>query len=316
LPRVVDPNVLVGTETADDAGIYRLSDDVALVQTVDFFPPVVDDPFAYGQIAAANALSDVYAMGGEPRTALNLVGFPDNKLPLELLGEILRGGAERCAAAGCVVIGGHTVRDAEIKFGLAVTGVVHPQRFWSNAGARPGDRLILTKALGTGLVTTAAKGQKCPPEALAAAIASMIMLNRDAAAVLRHFTPHGVTDVTGFGLAGHGLEMALGSRVTLRFHLADLPLLTKVDELIVGRFFNRASKSNRAFVADRLAAEGTPDAVREEALYDPQTSGGLLVSLPAEEAEAAVAALQAAGYAAACIIGEVLPQQEHALLIR
>lgn len=316
MPRVVDPNVLVGTETADDAGIYRLSDDVALVQTVDFFPPVVDDPFIYGQIAAANALSDVYAMGGAPKTALNLVGFPDAKLPLELLGEILRGGAERCAAAGCVVIGGHTVRDAEIKFGLAVTGLVHPRQIWTNAGARPGDRLVLTKALGTGLVTTAAKGQKCPPEALAAATASMTMLNRDAAEVLRRFTPHAVTDITGFGLAGHGLEMALGSHVTLRFSLADLPLLPNVDELIAGRFFNRASKSNRAFVADRLAAEGTPDAVREEAIYDPQTSGGLLVSLPAEETAAAVTALRDVGCAAACIIGEVLPEQDRALLVR
>src|SRR5436309_7551727 len=155
LPTMPDPNLLVGTETHDDAGVYRLTDDIALVQTLDFFPPVVNDPFVYGQIAAANALSDVYAMGGVPKTALNLVGYPDDKLGLEWLGEILRGGAERCAEAGAVVVGGHTVRDAEIKFGLSVTGIVHPQHVWTNAAARPGDRLVLTKALGTGFVTTA-----------------------------------------------------------------------------------------------------------------------------------------------------------------
>src|SRR6266566_3817929 len=184
LPAAHDPNLIVGTQTHDDAGVYRLAPDLAIVQTIDFFPPVVDDPFVYGQVAAANALSDVYAMGGQPKTALNLVGYPDDKLSLDWLGEILRGGAERCTEAGAVVLGGHTVRDAEIKFGLAVTGVVHPQRVWTNATARPGDWLVLTKALGTGFVTTAHKANDCPEETFRAACASMVQLNaigRDAA---------------------------------------------------------------------------------------------------------------------------------------
>src|SRR6266581_6376098 len=177
LPAERDPNLIVGTETHDDAGVYRLTDDLALVQTVDFFAPVVDDPFIYGQIAAANALSDVYAMGGAPRTALNLVGYPDDKEDLDWLGEILRGGAERCQAAGTVVVGGHTVRDAEIKFGLAVTGIIHPQRIFTNAAARPGDKLVLTKALGTGFITTAAKANDCPEDVFKAACAGMVQLN-------------------------------------------------------------------------------------------------------------------------------------------
>src|SRR5436309_7815176 len=177
LPTMPDPNLLVGTETCDDAGIYRLTDDLALVQTIDFFPPVVDDPFIYGQIAAANALSDVYAMGGAPRTALNLVGYPDDKEDLDWLGEILRGGAERCQAAGAVVVGGHTVRDAEIKFGLAVTGIIHPQKIVTNANAKPGDKLVLTKALGTGFITTAHRNRACPDEVFPSACAGMIPLN-------------------------------------------------------------------------------------------------------------------------------------------
>src|SRR5919109_852133 len=177
LPAAHDPNLIVGTETHDDAGVYRLTDDLAIVQTIDFFPPLVDDPYVYGQIAAANALSDIYAMGGTPRTALNLVGYPDDKEDLEWLGEILRGGAERCHAAGAVILGGHTVRDAEIKYGLAVTGIIHPARILTNAAARPGDRLVLTKALGTGFVTTAHKAEDCPEELYQAAVASMVQLN-------------------------------------------------------------------------------------------------------------------------------------------
>ncbi len=203
MPARSDPNLLVGTETHDDAGVYRLTDAIALVQTIDFFPPVVDDPFVYGQIAAANALSDVYAMGGTPTTALNLVGYPDDKLGLEWLGEILRGGAERCSAAGCTIVGGHTVRDAEIKFGYAVTGVVHPQRIVTNATARPGDCLVLTKPLGTGFITTAHKASACPDDVLHAACASMIQLNNIGRDVMLAVGAHAATDVTGFGLAGH-----------------------------------------------------------------------------------------------------------------
>src|SRR5205823_12948190 len=218
LPPVSDPNLLVGTETHDDAGVYRLTDDLAIVQTIDFFPPVVNDAFIYGQIAAANALSDVYAMGGEPRTALNLVGYPDDKDPeLTWLGDILRGGAERCQTAGVVIVGGHTVRDAEIKFGYAVTGLIHPQKIITNATARPGDKLVLTKALGTGFVTTAHKAGECDKgdEVFEAACASMTQLNDVGQQAMLQVGVHAATDITGFGLAGHAYGMAEGSGVTL-----------------------------------------------------------------------------------------------------
>ena len=215
MPQPTDPRLLVGTETADDAGVYQLSDSLALVQTLDFFPPVVDDPYLYGQIAAANALSDVYAMGGRPITALNLAGFPDKELPMEVLGTILRGGASKCQEAGCAIVGGHTVRDAEIKFGLSVTGLVHPKEFWTNATAQPGDHLVLLKPLGTGFVTTAAKKQQCPQATLEAALQSMTTLNKTSADICRAVGGvHSVTDITGFGLAGHSYEMAHGSKVT------------------------------------------------------------------------------------------------------
>lgn len=315
LPRNSDPNLLVGTETADDAGVYRIAPDLALVQTLDFFPPVVDDPYIYGQIAAANALSDVYAMGGVPKTVLNLVGFPDNKLPMDLLHQILRGGAERVTAAGAVIVGGHTVRDAEIKFGLSVTGFVHPDRIWTNAGAKPGDKLLLTKALGTGFIATANKKQQCPPESLTAGMASMVQLNRDAARVLADFPVHAVTDITGYGLAGHGYEMAHGSGVTIRFDLAKLPLLPGVLDLIRGNFFNRASQSNYDFVKDHLAYEGPVDETLEEICYDAQTSGGLLVSLPPDAVDTALELLLKVCHATR-MVGEVLPLGKASLILR
>src|SRR5438067_11133986 len=223
LPKTRDPNLLVGTETHDDAGVYRLTPDLAIVQTLDFFPPLVDDPFVYGQIAAANALSDVYAMGGKPVTALNLVGYPDDKLGMEWLGRILAGGAERCAAAGCTIVGGHSVRDAEVKFGLAVTGTIHPDRILTNATAKPGDVLVLTKPLGTGFVTTAAKKRKCPPELLKAACDSMVALNKSACDAMLAVGVSAATDITGFGLARHARAMAEGSDATLVIDLRALP---------------------------------------------------------------------------------------------
>lgn len=314
LPASTDPNVLVGTATADDAGVYRLSDDLAVVQTLDFFPPVVDDPFVYGQIAAANALSDVYAMGGTPKTALNLVGFPDDELPLEILEQILQGGAERCREAGCVIIGGHTVRDREIKYGLSVLGVVHPTRVITNAGAQPGDKLVLTKPLGTGFVTTAHKASKCPPATYKAAIESMIQLNRDAAAAACAVSAHAMTDVTGFGLAGHAFEMAQASKCTFRIFLDRLPLLPGVEELVERRFFTRASKTNRTFVEPGLSLESRPDPIRLEIFYDAQTSGGLLIAVEPRRLEELAERLQKSGCLAA-VIGEVLPADEHYRLV-
>jgi selenide, water dikinase len=312
----MDPNLLVGTETHDDAGVYRLTDDLAIVQTIDFFPPVVDDPYTYGQIAAANALSDIYAMGGVPRTALNLIGYPDDKLSLDWLGEIMRGGAERCQAAGAVIIGGHSVRDSEIKFGYAVTGTIHPDRILTNAGARPGDKLVLTKALGTGFVTTASKAGACPEDVLEAACASMIQLNDIGRDAMFQAGAHSVTDITGFGLAGHAFEMAEGSNVTLVIDLSQLPMLPGADKLAHRPYLTRASGTNASYVAASIRFEDQPDTVRLELFYDAQTSGGLLISLPAADAPKLVETARSKGAAASCIIGEVIERADVALIVR
>ena len=285
------------------------------MQTVDFFPPVVDDPFVYGQIAAANALSDVYAMGGVPVTALNLVGYPDDKLGMEWLGKILAGGAERCVAAGCTIVGGHTVRDAEIKFGMAVTGTIHPDHILTNSGAKPGDVLVLTKPLGTGFVTTASKRQKCPPEVLKAACDSMVTLNKSACEVMLAVGVNAATDVTGFGLAGHGLEMAQGSNVTLVIDLAKLPLIPGIERIDVTAHRTRASKTNREYADPHTHFEGTPDPLRLEFFYDAQTSGGLVISVPAAKADELVKRLNEA-HTPAAVIGEVRAFSGKHLLVR
>jgi selenide,water dikinase len=317
LPKFADPNVLVGTETHDDAGVYRLTDDIALVQTIDFFPPVIDDPFRYGQVAAANALSDVYAMGGEPKTGLNLVGYPDDKDPgLTWLADILRGGAERFAKAGAVILGGHTVRDAEIKFGYAVTGVVHPRRIYTNANAKPGDKLVLTKPLGTGFVTTAHKRGGCPEALLDRACEGMIQLNDVGRDVMVAHGAHAATDVTGFGLAGHSLEMALGSGVTIVLYLSKLPVIAGSEAFARKPYLTRASATNASYVQGEVLKEGRLDPVRLEFFYDAQTSGGILMSVPADRADAAVAEARGKGALAACVIGEVVERREKAIILR
>ena len=317
MSKIVDPNVLVGTETHDDAGVYRLTDEIALVQTLDFFPPVVDDPYRYGQIAAANALSDVYAMGGEPKTGLNLVGYPDNEDPgLTWLADILRGGEERFAKAGAVIIGGHTVRDAEIKFGYSVTGVIHPKKIYTNASAKPGDRLILTKPLGTGFVTTAHKRGDCPEALLNLACESMIQLNDIGRDVMIAHGAHAATDVTGFGLAGHTLEMAKGSKTTIVLYLSKLPIFAGAEEFARKPYITRASGTNASYVESDLLKEGTLDPTRLEFFYDAQTSGGMLMSVPAEKADSAVAAARAKGATAACVIGEVVERRDKAIILR
>ena len=317
MPRSKDPNLLVGTETHDDAGVFKLTNEIALVQTVDFFPPVVDDPYLYGQIAAANALSDVYAMGGIPKTALNLVAYPDDEDPqLTWLGKILEGGAERCMAAGAVIAGGHTIRDKEIKFGLSVTGIVHPDKVLTNAGAKPGDRLVLTKPLGTGFVTTAHKANACPEALFKAACLSMVQLNKVGADALQHLHPHGMTDITGYGFAGHALEMALGSNTTLVFELQKLPRFAGIETLIAKRFFTRASKTNREYILPHLRVEGNPDKVSMELALDAQTSGGLLVSLPKEEVALFIKAALANGAICAVEVGEVHDKGPHHLVFK
>lgn len=310
MPPVTDPNLIVGVSTHDDAGVYRLTDEIALVQTVDFFPPVVDDPFIYGQIAAANALSDVYAMGGTPKTALNLVCFPDNEVPLEMLGPILEGGGERCRAAGVTVVGGHTVRDAEIKFGLAVTGLIHPQRIVTNAGAKAGDVLILTKPLGTGVVATMNKKETCPPELLKAACDSMVQLNDRASEAMLAVEAHAATDITGYGLAGHSREMADGSGVTLLFHLDKLPVFPGVEEFAKPPYLTRASKSNREYAQDVLEIRGEPNPARLELFFDAQTSGGLLVSVAPNRAAEFLDRVNS------WAIGEVLPRGPHGIILQ
>jgi selenide, water dikinase len=296
--------------------VYRIAPDLALVQTLDFFPPVVDDPFVYGQIAAANSLSDIYAMGGKPLTAMNLVCYPDDKLSMDWLGRILAGGAERCQAAGCTIVGGHTVRDNEIKFGLSVTGTVHPDQVLTNANAKPGDVLVLTKPLGTGFVTTAAKNRSCPESLVKTACESMVQLNAVGVGPMRECGAHAATDVTGFGLAGHTFEMAEGSHTTIVLDLKTLPLFPGIDAIDVTKFRTRASKTNREYTAADTHFDGTPDPWRLEFFYDAQTSGGLLISLPADRADELVGKLKASGALVAVVIGEVVSRRDTALWVK
>jgi selenide,water dikinase len=301
LPPVVHPDLLVGTSTADDAGVFRLTPDLALVLTVDFFPPIVDDPFTFGAIAAANALSDVYAMGGEPRTVLNIACFPSTGVPFEVLSDILRGGMTKAEEAGALVVGGHTVVDEEIKFGMAVTGLVHPERILRNAGALPGDVLLLTKPLGTGIITTAAKHEACAASYLATASVTMATLNRAAARALATVTVHACTDVTGFGLLGHGYEMAHASGARLVFHAEALPLLPGARELATAGHLTGGCRRNRAWLADKVRVVDTLPADLVEIAYDAQTSGGLLAAVPPADAPRAREALGAAGVSVATV---------------
>ncbi len=306
LPRQTDPNVLVGYATSDDAGVYRISDELALVQTVDFFTPIVDDPYLYGQIAAANSLSDVYAMGGRPLTALAVLALPEKADP-ELAERILAGGLDKMIEAGCTVVGGHSIRDEELKFGYAVTGTVNPRRIWTNAGARPGDRLLLTKALGTGVITTALKKGAAREAWVEAATRSMATLNRAAAEALLPLGDaiHAVTDVTGFGLLGHAREVAAASGASLMFDSTQIEFLAGALECAHAGHLAGGLKNNREFLGGcvEFADHISPDV--QALLYDPQTSGGLLVAVAPDEMEHARQALQAAGCAAAHI-GEVL----------
>ncbi len=315
LPKFDDPNLIVGAEGFSDAGVYRLRDDLLIVQSLDFFPPLVDDPYVFGQIAAANSLSDVYAMGAQPTTALNIVGFPDDQLDLDILAEILNGGAERVKQAGAVIAGGHTVRDVEIKYGLSVTGVVAPAELLTNSKAQPGDALVLTKALGTGFVTTAFKAGKCPEDTLNAACASMSQLNmagRDAAVDVG---AHAATDITGFGLAGHAGEMAQASDVTVVLEIASLPILSGALELARQGNRTRASGSNRDFARPFSREEGNPDKLNLEFAYDAQTSGGLLISVEADRAEELVRQARSRGAEATAVVGEVIAKQEGCSMI-
>lgn len=305
LPQIQDPNVLIGSATADDAAVYKLSDDLALVLTTDFFTPVVDHPRDFGRVAAANALSDVYAMGGKPLTALSLVGFPDASLPAEVLAEILQGAAAIAEEAGIAIVGGHTIRAEEPMFGLAVVGTVHPQKVLSNAGAKPGDVLILTKPIGIGIITTAAKNDADPQNAIEDAIRLMTTLNRSAAEVFTGHTVHALTDVTGFGLLGHLRNITAASQVDAHIELAGVPVIPAAREYVQGGIAPGGTHANWKFLQDWVTY--APHLTKEDQLLlcDAQTSGGLLAAVPASEAEAIVRELRHAGVPAAAIIGSI-----------
>ena len=307
LARQHDPNVLVGFDTADDAGVYKISADQALVQTVDFFTPIVDDPYTFGQIAATNSLSDVYAMGGRPLSALAIVCFPD-KGDLNILERILAGGLSKMMEAKCAVIGGHSVRDPEIKFGYSVTGSIHPERVWTNSAAQVGDRLILTKALGTGVISTAIKRGEAKPAWIDAATESMTTLNAKAAdaAINGKFRVHAATDITGFGLVGHLREMAQGSGVSVRIHANRMPLLPGAIDCVRSGFIPGGLNANRDFAECMVGYEGNIPAEIKTILFDPQTAGGLLLSVAGEDGDALLAALQVEDVPTV-EIGEALP---------
>lgn len=305
--------MLVGVGTFDDAGVYRLAPDLALIQTVDFFTPVVDDPWDFGQIAAANALSDVYAMGGRPRTALALVCWPPTGLAPEILGKILAGGEEKCREAGCAIIGGHSIQDEELKYGLAVTGTAHPDRLWTNAAATPGSLLVLTKAVGTGILTTALKNGVVDQAAIAPAVDSMKRLSRTAAELGMRSGVRAATDITGFGLVGHGVQLADASRVTLVFDSAALPLFDRVEELGLAGHVPGGGRSNRAYFEPRARIAADVGEGRRLAAFDPQTSGGLLLVTPAGRENELLEQLGTVGWDRAAIVGSVEPRGEYAV---
>ena len=315
LPKFDDPNLIVGVEGFSDAGVYRLRDDLLIVQSLDFFPPLVDDPFTFGQIAAANSLSDIYAMGARPTTVLNIVGFPDDKLELEVLGEILRGGADRVQLAGAVIVGGHSVRDTEIKYGLSATGVVEPDKLLTNQGAKPGDVLVLTKPLGTGFVTTAFKAGHCSDDVLNAAVENMTQLNAAGSEAAAAVGAHASTDITGFGLAGHANELAQASDVTVVLEIDRLPLLPGAEDLARQGNKTRASATNRSFAESTMRIEGEPESLRLEFAFDAQTSGGLLISVAEERADELVERAQNAGAKNACIVGSVQEKRDVSLIL-
>ena len=314
MPAIRDPNLLVGFNLADDAGVYRLNEREALVQTVDFFTPIIDDPYTFGAIAAANALSDVYAMGGKPLTALNIACFPANALAPEVLNQILRGGQSKVAEAGCILVGGHSVQDPELKYGLAVTGLVHPDRIYTNAGAQPGDRLILSKKLGTGLLANAFKAGRLAEADLAEAVASMLALNKAAAEILPDFAVHACTDVTGFGLLGHAAEMAEGSQVGMTFYAARVPALAH-SLALAAEGLKGGSLDNQRFLQSKVTVVAGVDPARANLLFDAQTSGGLLIAVAAAEAEALLNALGQNGVEAAALVGEVTRENPGRILV-
>jgi selenide,water dikinase len=310
LPKFNNPDMLVGTETSDDAGVFRLRPDLAIVNTVDFFTPIVDDPYVFGQISATNALSDVYAMGGDPKTTMNIVCFPKGKMDMGILAEILKGGADKVIESGAVVIGGHSVMDEELKYGMAVTGVIHPDKIFRNVGVQEGDVLILTKPLGTGIVTTALKKGRASQESVDQTVASMTTLNATASAIMRKFPVHACSDVTGYGILGHAMEMAAGSGVTLVIESAKMPLIRSAPELAEKGYLTGGCKRNRDYLKDKITIDKSVREGLVEVALDPQTSGGLLMAVAKRHAPALTAELESAGVMVAAEVGYATSQQK------
>jgi len=305
LPKVDDPNLLVGFDTSDDAGVYRITDDLAIVVTADIITPPVDDPFTFGQIAAANSLSDVYAMGGRPLTCLNLLGFPSKELDESILHGIVEGALSKITEAGAVLAGGHTTEDEEPKFGLSVTGTVHPDKYWKNAGARPGDLLILTKRIGSGVLFNANLKGWVSKDALKTCIETITTLNRKACEVAQNFDIHAATDITGFGLAGHTLEMAQGSDVSVELHASEIPVLPEALEMYQKGVTTGVNSENRALIEDHVSFASSISVHQQELFVDPQTSGGLLLALGKEDVPSLLDALHGEGLEDATLIGQV-----------
>lgn len=301
-----DPNLLVGIETSDDAGVYRLTDEIALIQTLDFFTPIVNDPYDFGRIAAANSLSDVYAMGGKPLTAMNIVCFPIKEMDKRILRLILEGGLEIIHKAGAIMVGGHSVEDPELKYGLSVTGLVHPERFITNAGAKPGDMLVLTKPLGTGILATALKGRLLDESTTAKVTEIMAALNKDAAEVMEETGVSACTDITGFGLLGHTLEMAKASKVCIRLYADNIPVIPEAKRFASMGMIPGGSHRNQKFCSKHLDIASAIDPLLINIFADAQTSGGLLISVPEAKSHDLVQKLIERKTPSACVVGEVL----------
>lgn len=313
-PAEANPNLLVGLDTSDDAGVYKLSEELALVQTLDFFTPIVDDPYSFGQIAAANAISDIYAMGGKPLTVMNIVAFPISTLDKSILADILRGAADKVREAGATLVGGHSIDDKEPKFGLAVTGLVHPDKVRTNAGAKAGDKLILTKPIGVGIMTTSIKKGQLTVEETERVTRVMATLNKKAAEIMEPYDVHACTDVTGFGLMGHALEMAKGSNTGIRIKRDQVPVLPRVRELAEGGFIPGGTKNNFAHVEADITFPEAMDQIDRWILCDAVTSGGLLIAVGAAEADSLLAELVQAGVEAS-LIGEVTEQHPSHIVV-
>jgi selenide,water dikinase len=310
-----DDRVIVGFDLADDAGVFRLREDLALVQTLDFFTPIVDDPFDYGRIAALNSINDVWAMGGTPLTALAITCFPKEGVDFSILGEIMRGGLEVLTQNGVALLGGHSVDNEQIMFGYSVTGVIDPRKVATNAGARPGDAIILTKPIGTGVISTGIKFAKASAEVAAGSIATMLTSGKDAAAAMNEFEVLGATDVTGFALLGHAWELARASRVTIEIDSSRVPLLEGALELAAGGMLTSGDKTNREYVGEDVQIADGVSKPMQSLLFDPQTAGGLLIAIASDGAEALLARLRAS-YPRAEIIGRAVERGAHSLVVK